>query len=63
MKYALILLVKVYRYTVSPWLGKNCRFNPSCSAYAIEAIQKYGSLRGGCSEAHFALPSMASWWM
>jgi len=47
MKYALILLVKVYRYTVSPWLGKNCRFNPSCSAYAIEAIQKYGSLRGG----------------
>ncbi|MFG6666574.1 membrane protein insertion efficiency factor YidD [Halomonas sp. HNIBRBA4712] len=43
----LIALVKVYQYTVSPLLGPRCRFWPSCSSYAVEAIQVHGPLRGG----------------
>lgn len=42
-----ILMIKAYRYLLSPLLGVNCRFAPSCSAYAIEAIERYGALRGG----------------
>ena len=42
----LIWLVRLYRLLVSPWLGANCRFQPPCSAYAIEALQSYGVLRG-----------------
>lgn len=44
---ALILLVRAYRYAVSPLLGPTCRFHPSCSEYAIEALQRYGAWRGG----------------
>ena len=40
-------LIKIYQLFLSPLLGQNCRFAPSCSAYAIEALQKYGPLRGG----------------
>ncbi|TVP51282.1 MAG: membrane protein insertion efficiency factor YidD [Halomonas sp.] len=39
--------VKVYQYTLSPLLGPRCRFWPSCSSYAIEAIQVHGPLKGG----------------
>lgn len=39
-------LVRLYQWTLSPWLGKNCRFYPSCSAYMIQAIEKYGVIRG-----------------
>lgn len=46
MKAVLIGLLRAYRYLVSPWLGRNCRFHPTCSAYAIEAIARYGALRG-----------------
>lgn len=42
----LIGLVKLYRLAISPWLGGNCRYEPSCSAYAIEALQRHGPLRG-----------------
>jgi len=35
----LILMLRLYRYLISPWLGSRCRFAPSCSAYAIEALQ------------------------
>ena len=40
-------LIAAYRRFLSPFLGQNCRYNPTCSAYAMEAITKYGSLRGG----------------
>lgn len=40
-------LVRVYQYAVSPWLGGNCRFEPTCSQYTIEALERYGVLRGG----------------
>lgn len=41
-----ILLVRFYRVTLSPLLGPACRFHPSCSAYCIQALEKYGALRG-----------------
>jgi hypothetical protein len=43
----LIALLRFYRYAISPMLGRNCRFHPTCSEYAIEAIQRHGALRGG----------------
>lgn len=42
----LIGMVRVYQVTLSPILGRHCRYHPSCSAYFIEAVQKYGALRG-----------------
>jgi hypothetical protein len=40
-------LVTGYRYAVSPLLGRHCRFHPTCSAYAVEALERHGALRGG----------------
>ncbi len=42
----LIWIVKVYQLVLSPFLGQQCRFYPTCSQYAIEAIQKHGAMRG-----------------
>ncbi len=42
----LLLLVQAYRYLISPWLGNHCRFYPSCSAYALEALTHFGIVRG-----------------
>ncbi|MCB1906721.1 MAG: membrane protein insertion efficiency factor YidD [Rhodocyclaceae bacterium] len=47
MKTLLIGLLKVYRFALSPMLGRNCRFYPSCSEYAIEAVRRHGAFRGG----------------
>ncbi len=47
MKSVLIALVKAYRYVLSPWLGMHCRFHPTCSAYAVEALETHGAGRGG----------------
>jgi putative membrane protein insertion efficiency factor len=44
---ALIALVRGYQLTLSPILGGGCRYYPSCSAYAIEALERHGALRGG----------------
>ena len=41
-------LVRVYQYCLSPLLGRHCRFHPSCSEYMIQAVQKYGVIRGVC---------------
>ena len=38
--------VRLYQLVLSPLIGKNCRFQPTCSAYAIEALEKYGTWRG-----------------
>jgi putative membrane protein insertion efficiency factor len=46
LKSVLLSLLAVYRYAISPLLGSNCRFMPSCSEYAVEAIKRHGSLRG-----------------
>ena len=47
MANVLIGLIKVYQWCFSPFLGDNCRFYPSCSHYALEALKKYGALKGG----------------
>ncbi|APR06270.1 MULTISPECIES: membrane protein insertion efficiency factor YidD [Thauera] len=47
MKSLMIAPLRAYRYAISPLLGRNCRFYPTCSEYAIEAIQRHGALRGG----------------
>lgn len=43
----LILLVRAYRYLISPLLGTHCRFYPSCSQYALTALEKHGAIKGG----------------
>lgn len=43
----MLLLIHLYRWLISPLLGAKCRFQPSCSNYAIEAIQLHGPLKGG----------------
>jgi hypothetical protein len=41
-----IALIKIYQWGISPWLGPKCRFTPSCSYYAVDALKKYGLLKG-----------------
>ena len=43
----LALPVRAYRLIGSPWLGHGCRFQPTCSVYALEALEKHGALKGG----------------
>ena len=38
--------VRLYRLVFSPWVGFNCRYQPTCSAYALEALEKHGALKG-----------------
>jgi uncharacterized protein len=47
MKTLLAALIRAYQYLIRPMLGSNCRFAPSCSDYALEAVQKHGALKGG----------------
>jgi uncharacterized protein len=67
----LVLPLKAYRLLLSPWLGNACRFEPSCSRYAIEALQTHGGMRGsylmarrvlrchpGCETGHDPVPPM-----
>jgi putative membrane protein insertion efficiency factor len=39
-------LIRIYQLTLSPWLGRDCRYTPTCSAYAAEAIRRFGPRRG-----------------
>ncbi|MCZ2356860.1 MAG: membrane protein insertion efficiency factor YidD [Bacteroidia bacterium] len=41
-----VLLIRLYQWTISPWLPASCRYVPTCSEYAIQSIQKHGSLMG-----------------
>ena len=47
----LIGAVRAYRFFLSPWLGSACRFEPTCSAYALEAVTRHGAVRGGALTA------------
>ncbi len=47
MKQIMLLLIKFYRKFISPLKKPSCRYYPTCSAYAYEAIMKYGALKGG----------------
>ena len=44
----LLVLIRGYKYAISPLLGQNCRFFPSCSEYTAQAIQKHGACKGAC---------------
>lgn len=46
MEKGLILLIRGYRYFLSPWVGQQCRFFPTCSHYAEEALEQHGALKG-----------------
>ncbi len=43
----LLGLIRFYQYAVSPMLPPRCRYQPTCSQYAVEAVRKYGALKGG----------------
>jgi hypothetical protein len=47
MTRALLVLIRAYQRFISPYLAPSCRFYPSCSSYAVEAIGRYGAWRGG----------------
>ncbi len=47
MKSFLLMLIRLYRRFISPALAPSCRFVPTCSQYAYEAIERYGALKGG----------------
>ncbi len=66
-------LVRGYRYFLSPWLGSACRFEPTCSAYALQALEQHGALAGStltlarlarchpwCAGGHDPVPERAS---
>jgi uncharacterized protein len=46
MKSLLVFIIKIYQYMISPWLGQNCRFYPSCSNYSKESIEVHGPIKG-----------------
>ena len=47
LSHVLVAIIRLYRYVISPWSPRACRYAPSCSAYAIEALERHGCLRGG----------------
>ncbi len=74
MKRLLIALVRGYRLLLSPWVGGQCRFYPTCSAYTIEALEKHGAAAGSylgavrilrcqpwCQGGHEPVPAQFTW--
>lgn len=47
LAWTLSLPVRAYRLLFSPWVGHGCRYQPTCSAYALEALEKHGGVKGG----------------
>ncbi len=46
LSFPFIVLIKLYQWIISPWLGSKCRYTPTCSHYGIEALKKYGPIKG-----------------
>jgi putative membrane protein insertion efficiency factor len=46
LSFPFIILIKLYQWLISPWLGSKCRYTPTCSHYGIEALKKYGPVKG-----------------
>lgn len=46
MSFIFIQIIKFYRFAISPLMGQSCRFHPTCSSYAIEALEKHGFFKG-----------------
>jgi putative membrane protein insertion efficiency factor len=46
MKFLILDIIKLYKAFISPFLPPSCRFTPSCSTYAMQAVEKYGAIRG-----------------
>ena len=46
MKYLFIIIIKFYKLIISPYLGNNCRYLPTCSEYFIDSLKEYGSMKG-----------------
>ena len=74
MKHLLIGLVRLYRVLLSPWVGGQCRFYPTCSAYTIEALDTHGAAAGAylgvvrilrcqpwCEGGHEPIPAQFTW--
>ena len=57
MAHLLIWLIKMYQILLSPFFGQQCRFSPTCSQYALDAINKHGALRG----AYYAIRRLLRW--
>lgn len=52
MSWLLVGLIRLYQWVLSPWLGGSCRYHPTCSEYAIEALREHGALRGSSLAVH-----------
>jgi len=52
LAFALALPIRLYRLIFSPWVGFNCRYQPTCSAYALEALNKHGAIKGSYLTVH-----------
>ncbi len=46
LTFPFVVLIKLYQWFISPWLGKNCRYDPTCSHYTLEALKVHGLLKG-----------------
>ncbi len=51
LNWPFLMLIKAYKLLLSPFMGRSCRFTPTCSTYAYEAIEKYGIFKGGALAA------------
>jgi putative membrane protein insertion efficiency factor len=47
LTFPIVVLIKIYQHTISPWTGKNCRYDPTCSNYTLEALKVHGPIKGG----------------
>lgn len=74
MRKLLMALVRGYRFFLSPWLGSVCRFTPTCSAYALQALEQHGAAAGSyltlrrlgrchpwCAGGHDPVPALFAW--